>query len=633
MEQNIVKRVLQIGGMTCTGCETRIENVLKKFAGIESVKAIYSSANVYITYDSNVLKLEEIVEAIEKLDYKVENNPLNSVQTNTKEFEKNTKNKSKYDIGKIIGVGIIMFALYMIINHTIGFNFIPQVDQSMGYGLLFIVGLLTSLHCIAMCGGINLSVCVQYNTGTEGSKKSKLKPSMLYNLGRVISYTVVGGIVGALGSAISFSGTAKGVVAVLSGIFMVIMGLNMLNIFPWLKKLNPRLPKFIGRKLHNSSGGKKRGPLYVGLLNGFMPCGPLQAMQLYALGTGSFTAGALSMFLFSLGTVPLMFGFGAVSSFLSSKFTHKMLKVSAVLVIVLGVIMLNRGLNLSGFGIASAAVNTSTTQSIARVENGVQLVTTKLEAGSYAPIVVQKGIPVKWTIKAGEEDLNGCNNPVTIPKYNIQKKLQVGDNVIEFIPQEEGNIVYTCWMGMISSNISVVADISKVTEQDLSDLTSDTGAIGQAGSKAGGSCCAAGAKATEFKNGNIPTDKIAVAKLEDGIQTVSINVNDYGFSPAVVVMQKGVQTNFIINGEQLNYCNNKIVFPEYGSNIELKDGENKLELVPDSNFSFSCWMGMLNGYIKVVDDIDIVDLDALRKEVKSFKPSGVAAGGAGGCCG
>jgi len=80
----------------------------------------------------------------------------------------------------------------------------------------------------------------------------QLMPSFLYNLGRVISYTVVGGVVGALGSVISFSGAAKGVVAIISGVFMVIMGLNMLNIFPVLRKITPRMPKIFGRKISNA---------------------------------------------------------------------------------------------------------------------------------------------------------------------------------------------------------------------------------------------------------------------------------------------------------------------------------------------------------------------------------------------
>ncbi len=485
MEQNIIRKILQIEGMTCTGCETRIENTLKKLEGIIDVKAIYSSSNVYVTYDLNLINLNKIIESVEKLDYRVKNKPEAKQSSNSP----NKKFHSKSDqmgVGQLAGIAVIIFALYMIIKNTVGFNFIPQVDQSMGYGILFFIGLLTSLHCVAMCGGINLSVCTKYTVSTRESKFGTLKPSVLYNMGRVISYTVVGGIVGAIGSVVSFSGTAKGIVAIASGVFMVIMGLNMLNIFPGLRKINPRMPKIFTRKVHSNSG--QHGPLYVGLLNGLMPCGPLQAMQLYALGTGSMWAGALSMFLFSLGTVPLMFGFGAVSSFLSGKFTHKMMKVSAVLVMVLGVIMLSRGMALSGFNTNIALGASSDSSQIAKVKGNVQVVTTVLESGSYSPIIVQKGIPVRWTISSTAGELNGCNNKINIPEYNIQKKLEAGDTVIEFTPDKVGNYIYTCWMGMISSNIKVVDDVTKVTGNDLpaTDKSSNQGALGSSGGCCGG---------------------------------------------------------------------------------------------------------------------------------------------------
>ncbi len=454
MEQRIIRKVLQTDGMTCTSCEMRIENALKKLEGVADSKAIFSSSNVYVTYDANVIGLDRIIETVEKLDYRVRNKPQEHLASGVGAGKAAGDRTS---INQFLGFGIILFALYVIINNTVGFDFIPEVNQSMGYGILFVVGLLTSLHCIAMCGGINLSQCISYRPEDETAKKlSKLKPSLLYNCGRVISYTVIGGIVGALGSAISFSGAAKGIVAIASGVFMVIMGLNMLNVFPWLRRLNPRMPRIFGSTIRNNNG--RYGPFYVGLLNGLMPCGPLQAMQIYALGTGSFAAGAVSMFLFSLGTVPLMFGFGAISSVLSGKLTQKMLKVSAMLVMVLGIVMVNRGLALSGIDIVYAS---SGSGNIARIEGDVQVVSTKLESGRYSPIVVQQGIPVQWTIRAGEKDLNGCNNPVTIPEYDIQKKLVPGDNIIEFTPEKEGNITYSCWMGMIRSNIKVVSDISE----------------------------------------------------------------------------------------------------------------------------------------------------------------------------
>lgn len=445
MEQILINKILKIEGMTCSGCENRLEKKLKTLNGLIDVKAKYSTSTIDVTFDANQIKIDDIIKAIESIDYKV---------INVSDKQKTEKNNT---VNQLLGTGIIILAIYLIIKNTVGFNFIPEVNQNMGLGILFIVGLITSLHCIAMCGGINLSQCISYKFDeNSNSKFKKLKPSLLYNAGRVISYTVIGGIVGALGTVMSFSGAAKGIIAILSGVFMVIMGINMLNIFPWLRKFNPRMPKIIGNKLNKNKS--KRGPFYVGLLNGLMPCGPLQAMQLYALGTGSFIMGALSMLVFSLGTVPLMFGFGAISSFLSSKFTHRMMKVSAVLVMVLGLILVSRGLNLSGLNIVSASAPSNSSNISTKIEGNEQVITSEFKNGRYVPIVVKKGIPVKWIIKVTKEDLNGCNNPVTIPKYNIKKKLVPGENIINFTPEEEGTIVYTCWMGMIRSTIKVVAD-------------------------------------------------------------------------------------------------------------------------------------------------------------------------------
>jgi sulfite exporter TauE/SafE len=147
-----------------------------------------------------------------------------------------------------------------------------------------------------------------------------------------------------------------------------------------LSNIWERTEKSIANKVHEQKKGK--GPLVVGLLNGLMPCGPLQSMQLYALSTGSALWGALSMFLFSTGTVPLMFGLGALSSLLSKKFTGKMMKVSAYLVVILGVFMFTSGLSLSGVDVSSpiakAGASGTGSAGVAVLEDGVQTVTTKL---------------------------------------------------------------------------------------------------------------------------------------------------------------------------------------------------------------------------------------------------------------
>jgi len=442
---------LKIDGMTCVNCENRIERKLQRTNGVRKAKVRYASGTAEITYDENITSIEKIIAVIERLGYKA---------------AEETEKTKRADASKALGVFVVLFALYMILRRFGAldvFNAFPEAREGMGYGMLFVIGLLTSLHCVAMCGGINLSQTVSRNAQMSKSGTAVLLPSVLYNSGRVISYTVIGGIVGAVGSVVSFSGTMKGVVQLAAGVFMIIVGLNMLNLFPGLRRLTPRMPKVFAKKINQQKSGKS--PFIVGLLNGLMPCGPLQAMQLYALSTGSPVKGALSMLLFSLGTVPLMFGLGALSTFLSRKFTAKMMTVSAVLVVVLGISMFSSGMSLSGISLSNiigGAGSGARNENIAKVTDNVQVVTTKLSSGSYEPITVQKGIPVRWIIKAEKKDINGCNNEIIIPEFNIDKKLMAGDNIIEFTPTESGTFPYSCWMGMIRSRITVVDDIENV---------------------------------------------------------------------------------------------------------------------------------------------------------------------------
>lgn len=447
MNNLLERRIINLGGVTCTACENKIEKELNKLDGINSVKVSYASSTADIIYNRDKIDLEVIYDIIEKTGY--------DIVFEDDSIKDNTSNTTTFLIFLIIA------GLYVIINNTVGFNFFPQITQSMGYGMLFVAGLFTSVHCIAMCGGINLSQCAGCNDCDKKNISNKLKPSLLYNFGRVISYTILGGLVGALGSVFSLSLKGKSIISLIAGAFMIIMGINMLGITPMLRKIMPRLPKSLTNKIDSKKNDK--GPVIVGLLNGFMPCGPLQAMQLYALGTGSFLTGALSMFLFSLGTVPTMFAFGAFSSILSSKFTKQMMKVSSILVIILGVVMGNRGFLLAGINVSEAIASPlgisltkdNKSDNAAVLKDGYQTVTTNLESGRYQPINVYAGVPLKWTIVAEKGTLNGCNNEIIIPAYGKQQKLELGENIIEFIPTQAGTITYTCWMGMISSAINV----------------------------------------------------------------------------------------------------------------------------------------------------------------------------------
>lgn len=599
MELSIKKVQLRISGMTCISCQNKIENKLRNTAGIKSAKVSYSDGTANIDYDSDIIALKDIEVIIQKLDYTI------------------LKDRVKETTGtnRVLGLLIIIASLYMILQQFGILNLlVPSqlADANMSYGMLFVIGLLTSVHCVAMCGGINLSQCIPHDeTAKENSNfLSTLKPTFLYNLGRVISYTIVGFIVGGLGSIITFSNTVQGILKLIAGIFMVIMGANMLNIFPWLRKLNPRLPSVFTR-LIDKKKASSTSPLFVGLLNGLMPCGPLQAMQIYALSTGNPFAGAYSMFLFSLGTVPLMFGLGALSTALGKKFTHKVMTAGAVLVVVLGMSMFSQGLNLSGwffptiFADGSSSKSDTSSEDI-KVDNGVQIVNSTLSSGRYPTITVKEGMPVKWIINAPKGSINGCNNRIFIPEYNIEYQFKTGENIIEFTPSKTGTFPYSCWMGMIRSTIKVVDSNSEI----------------ETGSNESG-------QGREFENlipkdpipANyiIPIEEIAVATQKEDLQQVVIELTDEGFTPAVIVVQANIDTEWIIKNSSSKESNFKLLVPFYSTQATLANSENPLYFIPIADFDFSNGDNSFYGYVKVVEDINNIDLDAIKKEVSDFK--------------
>lgn len=453
-------KTLRVDGMTCVNCQKKIERKLRNTEGIKRAEVHYDKNAATVTYDTDVLVLSDIVAAIEKAGYQAALGGSNLL--------------SLAGARRIVGLLIIIAALYFVMQHFGILNLlVPKrlADTNMGYAMIFVIGLITSVHCVAMCGGINLSQCLPTpepvkNKNRSAAKErliSALRPAFLYNLGRVFSYTAVGFIIGALGSAISFSTGFQGALKLLAGVFMIVMGINMLGFFPWLRKINPRMPKFFTQKLGLRASNSK-SPLIVGLLNGLMPCGPLQAMQLYALSTGNPFAGALAMLLFSLGTVPLVFGLGAASSILGGKFTRKAMTVGAVLVVVLGLSMFSQGWSLAGISSASPVSNigtaseteTETGSGAPEIKDGVQIIKSTLSPGSYPSITVQAGMPVRWVISAESGSINGCNYRAVIPEYNIQYDFEPGENVIEFTPEETGQFRYSCWMGMIRGTINVV---------------------------------------------------------------------------------------------------------------------------------------------------------------------------------
>ena len=424
----------RISGMHCPHCETAILQAVRDMKGIENPRADYRAGTLSALWDDTVLPETVLRDHIAEAGYTL------AGQRKAMPFGKR--------LLPLLAILAVLTALYALVSLSLLRGFLsrfPTAKASMGLGALFVVGLLTSLHCVAMCGGINLA---QSAASAQAGRRVSAS-NIQYNLGRLVSYTIVGGIIGAIGSVFKLSNAAQATIQLVAAIFMVLMALNLLDI-GGLRGVGPTLPAGLRTKL---MGKVSRSSLYLGLLNGLMPCGPLQAMQLYALSTGSWHMGALSMFCFCLGTVPLMLGFGLVSGKLNKRFARPMRVASGALVLLMGMAMLSNGLNLAGIRLRLSG---STASDAAVADANIQIVESELDWRGYPDITVEAGVPVRWNIHAEAEKITGCNNEMVIPALGLRVPLSEGDNIVEFTVDEPGVIPYTCWMGMLRGTITAV---------------------------------------------------------------------------------------------------------------------------------------------------------------------------------
>lgn len=441
------KEKIKVYGMTCNSCEKRIERAIRKLEGIDKVKVSYKGQYAELEYDDEICNIEDIKEVIRKAGYSTED---------SKDYT-------------FMGILLIVAAIILLGFNTSGFNMEEKLHKA-NYAVLFVVGILTSIHCVGMCGGIMLS---QSLCNERQDKLHRVQPAILYNLGRVVAYTILGGLIGALGSVFALSYKGKAAIQLLAGAFMIIMGLNLAG-FKIFRGFQIRLPYSTCK-----TRSKSNSAFIVGFLNGLMPCGPLQTMQIFALGTGSALKGALSMFMFAMGTVPLMLTFGTLTGLLSKGHAKQILKLSGVLIIVLGIIMGNRGFTILGVNLnplklieekssksmadnpSNNTLNTNVDKAV--LQDGVQLVTMSAGNRGYSPSVyyVEKGVPVKWIITG--DKLNSCNNAIIVPSFKLEMNINKGENLVkEFVPENNEDINFSCWMGMLRGVIKVVDSLDTV---------------------------------------------------------------------------------------------------------------------------------------------------------------------------
>lgn len=457
----------KIKGMHCNSCAQLIEKGLED--KVKSISASYSKGEADIDFDKDKISEKEIENVIKDLGYEIG------------EEKKKSKKGAEHYSGWVVLIASSLLLLYFLYGFIGSFNLsLPEMGESTSLFLLFFVGILTGFHCIAMCGGFMVS----YTAKNAINGHKSFYQHFVYGMSKTISYTVIGAFFGLIGSIFFFSPALRGGVAVFAGIFMVFYSLSMMG-FGFFRKFQFN-PKFLTKIASKKYSGVYFGPMMTGLLNGlFIACGPLQALYLYAAGTGSVIQGGLALMAFGLGTLPVMLGFGGMANIVSSKATKKILKVSAIIVMILGLIMLNRGLSLTGSGydiksLTAKFGSIGMTGNIVLDNDGYQIIEMDVLRSGWSPssFVLQKGVPVKWVINGKE--ITGCNNAIQVPKLGLEFDIKKGEQVIEFTPEEEGVIPFSCWMGMIQGTFVVTGD------GDASQKEIQTASVQAAAS--GGSC-------------------------------------------------------------------------------------------------------------------------------------------------
>lgn len=350
---------------------------------------------------------------------------------------------------------------------------------------IFLTGLTTGgLSCLAMQGGLLASVIAnQKETERDNLQNSKknLKhstlstfdqldwmPVLMFLASKLVSHTVLGFLLGWLGSAITLSLGVRLVFQVFTALFMFATAMNLLNVHPLFRFVSFQPPKFLQRMIRKTSKSNALfAPGLLGLLTIFIPCGVTQAMEVLAISSGNPLSGALIMFAFVLGTSPLFAILGVATAKLSEGWYTKFTKIAAYALILMALYGLNGVLVVLNSPVTLNKIVSPITYffsderfskiSTVPVNNGVQQVTINVLNKGYEPnyIKVKRDLPVELTLKSNETYT--CALSFVFKEFGIKTFLAATDTqTFTFIPKKPGKYVFTCSMGMYSGIMEVI---------------------------------------------------------------------------------------------------------------------------------------------------------------------------------
>ena len=281
-----------VSGMHCNACVLMTESELQDVPSITKAKTSLATNQIEVTGEFGDKDPQAIAEELSVVLAK-----HGYALTIEKQLKKKNWHEFRYAVPITIAFAVVFIALQKagLVNLISG--------GSVSYGTAFTVGIVASLStCMAVVGGLVLSM-----SATFAKEGDKVKPQLMFHGGRIVSFFLLGGMLGAVGSAFRLNDSATLVLGLLIGIVMLILGINLLDVFDWANKLQPSMPKFLSKHaLGVTKLNHTLTPMLVGIATFFLPCGFTQSMELYSLTTGSFLKGGLTMLAFALGTLPVL---------------------------------------------------------------------------------------------------------------------------------------------------------------------------------------------------------------------------------------------------------------------------------------------------------------------------------------
>ena len=443
---------LPITGMTCAACEHRVADSLLKLPGVVDVR-VSATQGVAVMDVITPPPNADIAAAVLRSGYSLGATPWLS-------------HERRSWMVALLAAAVVAALVWLAV--TVGFTDLGarfSQPESVSLVLVGLVGLAAGVStCMALVGGVVLAVAATYRVADSEPIMRRMRPHLVFQVGRIVGFLVLGAALGWIGSALVLPPLAQGVMMLAVAAVMALLGIRLTGVSPRLAAWTPTLPSSWGRRF----GAFERGDTYsdaraalAGTATFFLPCGFTQAVQLYALSTGEPLMAGLTMAVFALGTSPGLLALAGVPVLARGKQADTIMAVIGVLLIGVAAVNVNGAINV--LGATSSAGGTQTIRhelsTNVRMTDGVQVVTMLADGNGYSPATtyVAAGVPIRWEITSNAPLY--CTAFLRAPELGVSTQLVGGVNVVDVPAQEVGTWPFTCVMGMYNGSLITVTPL------------------------------------------------------------------------------------------------------------------------------------------------------------------------------